>query len=116
MNSSDLSSCNAPSTFSGVVRLITPSVRCNVPSGLIACSGMPSCKDATFGPMAFSLKWERECWSCGRERGVTRGMARKCVKRGGEGFGGILRYVSLLRLNTRGNGCEGSVVVLEKDR
>lgn len=25
--------------------------------------------------------------------GVTRGMARKWVKRGGEGFGGIVRFV-----------------------
>lgn len=54
---------------------------------------MPSGNEAMLGWAVFSLNSDRAWWSWGREVGVVRGMARKCVRRGGEGFGGIVVYV-----------------------
>jgi len=34
-------------------------------------------------------KASKDCWSCGREAGVTRGIHKKCESLGGAFFGGI---------------------------
>lgn len=83
-------SARAPSMRSGVRRLMTPRVRWSVPRGRMAFSGIP----LGYSGVRSSLTSEQKAWrdfcSCGREVGVTRGMQRKCVRRLGVAFGGIL--------------------------
>lgn len=60
---------------------MTPKVRCRVPTGRTARSGIP------FGFWAVACvtsvrKVVRFAWSWGRETDVTRGTQRKCVRRG----------------------------------
>ena len=83
------STSNALCTLSPVKRLMTPSVRCKVPTGLIAVSGMPSGRSLV-GLVTLSLKLDSDDWSWDFEAGVTRGRQRKCVNRAGADFGGIL--------------------------
>jgi len=67
---------------------MTPNVRCSVPNGLTAVSGIPS----GFSGVCCVIderKAEREDWSWGRDEGVMRGMQRKWVNFGTGGLGGI---------------------------
>jgi hypothetical protein len=85
LRSRDFNNLNALLTCSSESRLITPSVRCKLPRGLIAFSGMP------FGRsfVTLSRKVVRLLRSWGREVGVTNGMQRKWVSLLGADLGGI---------------------------
>lgn len=55
-------------------------MRCNVPRGRTAFSGIPFGSSRVLVVVTLSLNFEREAWSCGSEFGVVRGRQRKCVK------------------------------------
>jgi len=65
-------------------------VRCKVPKGLIALSGIPSGFSGVRDLVTSEWNVASDFWSWARDVGVTRGMQRKCVRRGGVGVGGIL--------------------------
>lgn len=80
---------NASSSLFFVGRLITPSVRCSVPNGLCAASGISGVR-ATPAPAAAvskasgieDLNSSREVTSCGMDVELMSGRQRKCVRRG----------------------------------
>lgn len=74
---SSFSTFNALSTRSWVSKLMTPNVRCSVPKGLIAFSGIPSGSSRVLVLVTASRNVVSEFWSCGRDVGVTRGRQRK---------------------------------------
>lgn len=75
------SNSTASRTLSSPTRLITPSVRCSVPTGLTAFSGTFASLLSPPFPSS-SLNRCSEVSSCGRDEGVTSGIQRKWVKGG----------------------------------
>ena len=75
------SNSTASRTLSSPTRLITPSVRCSVPTGLTAFSGtFTSPLSPPFS--SSSLNCCSEASSCGRDEEVTSGIQRKWVRGG----------------------------------
>lgn len=75
------SNSTASRTLSSPARLITPSVRCSVPTGLTAFSGTLTSPLSPPFPSS-SLSRCSEVSSCGRDEEVTSGIQRKWVRGG----------------------------------
>ena len=75
------SNSTASRTLSSPARLITPSVRCSVPTGLTAFSGTLTSPLSPPFPSS-SLNRCSEVSSCGRDEEVTSGIQRKWVRGG----------------------------------
>jgi len=75
------SNSTASRTLSSPARLITPSVKCSVPTGLTAFSGTLTSPLSPPFPSS-SLNRCSEVSSCGRDEEVTSGMQRKWVRGG----------------------------------
>ena len=75
------SNSTASRTLSSPARLITPSVRCSVPTGLTAFSGTLTSPLSPPLPSS-SLNRCSEVSNCGRDKEVTSGIQRKWVRGG----------------------------------
>ena len=100
---------HASSTFSGVCRLITPTVRCIAPTGRTALGGILECPFSS-GLVVSVAKREREACSSGLDTVVTRGRQRKCVICGFGGMVGTMGSLILAKFSISAILCRQGVI------